>query len=1011
MTVKRYIGIITILATITPIYARDTSLHNVDEQKLIDVLKYEAPLYDKTQACQKLAIFGSEKTVPVLAKLLGDKALGDYARIALEPMKFPSVDEAFRAALGKLKGRLLTGVVTSIGVRRDAKAVSDLKMLVGDKDKDVALSALAALGRIASDEATSAIVQALNRSPAALQTPAADAALVAARILLDAGKQTPAMSLYDAVGKADVPAYVRTSAVYGVILARGAKGLPVLVKQLKSNDPAKIKMALRAARELPGAQVSAKLADELGKMPPAIQTMLIKTLVDRGDPNARKAIAALASSKTAAVRLESLKALGTIGDAEAIPVLLKAAGAEGEESTVALASMRSIDGKGVGAAILKGMTGAKGKLRVNLISVLSDRRYAPAAKSILAEADTNSESLARASFKALGVLGAPGDIPAIIKIMPVNGSSSAPQAEGSIVALAAKISDPSKRADPVLGALASTNKPDKQAALVRILGKIGGDKALAAVVKSDSKDAAVRALAGWPDAQAAGPLLNIVKSTRNKTHRILALRGYIRLLGLDPDAPVQKYAEVLELAREPDTKKLVLSGIAGVAHVDALKLVIPLLDDAAVRGEAALAAVSIARATMGANRKQARDAMEKVLTASKGKPVAAEAQRVIRQIDALGNCIAAWRISGPYVKKGVKYDKLFDIPFAPETPGAGGVVWRTVSAGTDPKRPPIVDLKKAIGGDQRAAYALTWIHSEKAIDARLDMGSDDGIKAWLNGKLVHAKNAPRAAIPYTDKVQIKLKTGWNPLLLKITQNNVPWEFCARITTPKSTGQPVEGLRTDCMHEGDWTLPATAPQTPAKSVKYAPAGKAVRIFNGKTFDGWEGNLKSFRIEDGAVVGGTLKGKIPRNEFLCTKKKYSNFELRLKVKLAGGKGNAGIQIRSSRIPNNNEVRGYQADMGQAWWGCLYDESRRGVLVRADKEALAKVLKHDDWNEYVIRCAGTRIQLFINEQQTVDYTEKDANIPSNGIIGLQIHGGGPSESWYKDIEIVELQPADSK
>ena len=151
-----------------------------------------------------------------------------------------------------------------------------------------------------------------------------------------------------------------------------------------------------------------------------------------------------------------------------------------------------------------------------------------------------------------------------------------------------------------------------------------------------------------------------------------------------------------------------------------------------------------------------------------------------------------------------------------------------------------------------------------------------------------------------------------------------------------------------MHKGDWTLPATAAPAPAKAVNYAPAGKPVRIFDGRTFEGWEGNLKSFRIEDGAVVGGTLKTKIPRNEFLCTKKQYANFELRLKVKLAGGKGNAGIQFRTKRIPNHHEVSGYQADMGQNWWGCLYDESRRRkVLAKPENNALAKVLKRDDWN----------------------------------------------------------------
>ena len=91
-------------------------------------------------------------------------------------------------------------------------------------------------------------------------------------------------------------------------------------------------------------------------------------------------------------------------------------------------------------------------------------------------------------------------------------------------------------------------------------------------------------------------------------------------------------------------------------------------------------------------------------------------------------------------------------------------------------------------------------------------------------------------------------------------------------------------------------------------------EAVRLFDGKTFKGWEGNLKFFRIEEGAVVAGNLNTKIARNEFLCTKRKYGNFVLKLEVKLVGGpRANAGIQIRTKRLPNHHEVSGYQADMG--------------------------------------------------------------------------------------------------
>ncbi len=181
----------------------------------------------------------------------------------------------------------------------------------------------------------------------------------------------------------------------------------------------------------------------------------------------------------------------------------------------------------------------------------------------------------------------------------------------------------------------------------------------------------------------------------------------------------------------------------------------------------------------------------------------------------------------------------------------------------------------------------------------------------------------------------------------------------------------------------------------------------RIFDGKTFDGWQGNLDVFRIEDGAIVGGSLKQRVARNEFLCAKKEYGDFDLRLKFKLLGKGANAGVQIRSRRIPNHHEMIGYQPDLGDGWWGCLYDESRRRtVLAGPPANERSKIVKKEDWNEYRIRCVGPKIQLWINGHQTVDYTEPDDKIERTGLIAVQIHGGPPSEAWYKDIRIKELK-----
>jgi hypothetical protein len=204
------------------------------------------------------------------------------------------------------------------------------------------------------------------------------------------------------------------------------------------------------------------------------------------------------------------------------------------------------------------------------------------------------------------------------------------------------------------------------------------------------------------------------------------------------------------------------------------------------------------------------------------------------------------------------------------------------------------------------------------------------------------------------------------------------------------------------------LPLLAALVPLGSlIDQSPATASVSIFDGKSFQGWEGNLKIFRIEDHAIVGGSLEEKIARNEFLCTTTSYGDFELRLKVKLVGGDAaNAGIQFRTSRIPDNHEVAGYQADMGTGWWGALYDESRRNkVLTGPDQARMKTVVRTGEWNDYVIRAEGKRIQLWINGVQTVDYTEQDPKIESSGVICPQIHAGPPSEAWYKDITIQTL------
>ena len=183
-----------------------------------------------------------------------------------------------------------------------------------------------------------------------------------------------------------------------------------------------------------------------------------------------------------------------------------------------------------------------------------------------------------------------------------------------------------------------------------------------------------------------------------------------------------------------------------------------------------------------------------------------------------------------------------------------------------------------------------------------------------------------------------------------------------------------------------------------------------LFDGKTFEGWEGDIGAvWRIEQGALVAGSLDKKQENNNFLATTRKYGDFELSLKWKLEGTEGfvNGGVQFRTERIPNHHEVSGYQADLGKGYDGALYDESRRKkMLAQPSPELLAKVQKPlGEWNDYRIRAEGNHIQIWLNGLQTVDYTEADPRIASSGIIAVQIHGNATSIVRYKDLMIEEL------
>jgi len=174
----------------------------------------------------------------------------------------------------------------------------------------------------------------------------------------------------------------------------------------------------------------------------------------------------------------------------------------------------------------------------------------------------------------------------------------------------------------------------------------------------------------------------------------------------------------------------------------------------------------------------------------------------------------------------------------------------------------------------------------------------------------------------------------------------------------------------------------------------------------TLSGWEGLKEYWEYKGGAVVGSTPKG-LKFNTFLCSRKKYGDFEMSFQVRLKDAAGNSGVQIRSKIInPKTYAVGGPQCDIGGGYWGSLYGEAFGGMMKQSPADVVQKTLKPKDFNDYSIRCIGNHVTIKLNGQTTVD--DDFPKMPKEGIIAFQLHAGGPMEVTFRKIRFKELQVA---
>ena len=580
-------------------------------KKLVAVLKSDATQKEKADACRELARIGDKDAVAPLAALLPDEKLSHMARYGLETIPSSSVDKALREAAGKLQGRLLAGVIGSIGVRRDTKAVSLLAKLLHSPDNDVAQAAARSLGSIGNNAARKALLKALPEVSPANQLAFCEGLLRCAEAATAKGNRKQAMEVYDRLRDVAGPQQVATAALRGAILTRKEDGLPLLKQALHSDQFSLFLAAIRTSQEMPGPDVTRLLATELAGLPADRQIPVIQTLAKRHDDAALPALSAAAKSGAEPVRVMAIRALAEIGNPSAHPVLVKLLGDSTQPvAEAAQESLAALPGKEVDAAIMQMLANGAPDRRLTAMDLIVRRRMTAAIPALFDVARDSDAKLRIAAVKKLGELAGPDQLPGLFDLLAKAGSPEDLEAtEQTLSAVCLKAPDPAACIGQVEARLAQS-PPAQKCALVRVLGAVGGAKALQAVgaaVKDSNAEvhaAAIRALGSWSTVDAADDLLGVAKTADSPADKMICLRGYLRLAG-QADVPLDKRLamcrQAAPLAQKDDEKKLLLAALGTIASVEALDMITPYLDDAATKDEAASGAVDISEKLLKGN--------------------------------------------------------------------------------------------------------------------------------------------------------------------------------------------------------------------------------------------------------------------------------------------------------------------------------------------------------------------------------------------------------------------------
>jgi len=581
------------------------------EMKLLDFLKTSATPYAKMAVCRHLRLIGSDKAIPVLQAMLTDEALGDMALYALQQIPGAEADKALVQALSAASGPTKTALIAAVGERESAEAIPELVLLL--ERTEFAGAAATALGSIGGAEAERALAEAYPSAKGDHKSVVAAAMLKCAEKSLTAKNNRAAVRLYETLSTdATLPVTLRKAAVMGRISAAGNRSAAILTDQLKGSDAEMHEAAIARIKDVVEPEAIGPLCEFMPGLPESSQIKLLAVLAGYPKEHVLPAIVQAARNDSSSVRIAAIKALESAGDHSVVLFLAEtAARSRGPEQTAARRALCALKGSEVDGAFLNLLAQKPSEeIQEELILAAAERQIF-SAKSVIAGLLTSASPGVRIqSLKALRILGAPSDIPAVLNLLvETDNLSERTEAEITTAVLAQKTANPDDRSNFIKLRLAKETRPEVWVRLIGTLPQIGDNSALPllrlALENNDADvfDAAVRALSSWPTSAAREDVFKLAQDLQNETHRLLAIRGLVRIIGLDPyrnpEAAVTDLRQAVGFAWRPEEKKLVLGILVNFPCNDALNLAEGFLKEPLLKSEAQSAVNRIKQSLSG----------------------------------------------------------------------------------------------------------------------------------------------------------------------------------------------------------------------------------------------------------------------------------------------------------------------------------------------------------------------------------------------------------------------------